>query len=99
MTQLRTAEGLSQTDLAFLTGVSRSSIQRLERRLVTDPSLRTLNNLALALGVQLEDLIEPEWREWQVFAASPPEPPSANLRQVMVRGNDTRPGPKIRPPA
>jgi transcriptional regulator with XRE-family HTH domain len=43
--------------------VSRSTLQRLEAGRTPDPSLRVLVNLALVLGVPLQDIVEDEWLE------------------------------------
>ena len=74
----RLARGLTQQQLAKLTGVSRATLQRLELGEQTNPPLRTLANCALALEVPLEQLIEDEWREWFVFdATDAPAPPAS----------------------
>jgi DNA-binding XRE family transcriptional regulator len=64
---------MTQAELARRTGISRATIQRLERGEIEQPSVRMLANCAmvlgaqLATGVRLEDLIEDEWREWYVL--------------------------------
>ena len=77
LADLRLAGGLTQRQLAERTGVSIAHYRRLERDELRDPGIRTLSNLAIALGVQLEDLIEDHWREWMVFdATGAPRPPA-----------------------
>jgi hypothetical protein len=44
---------------------------------LSDPSIRLLANCALALGVEVEELIEDEWREWLVLDQRRPHPPDA----------------------
>lgn len=79
LAELRLERGLTQRQLASSTGVSIASYRRLERDEIRDPGVRTLSNLAIALGVPLEYLIEDHWREWMAFdamnAPRPPRPP------------------------
>jgi hypothetical protein len=62
------------------TGVTLATYRRLERGQNRAPNLRYLANCALVLRVELDDLIEDEWREWWVFdvvdAAGRPMTPS-----------------------
>lgn len=73
--QWRNRRGVSQDRLAAAVGVSRTTYQRLERGDHHDPRLRILVNCALALGCELSDLIEDEWREWYEFDVNQPKPP------------------------
>lgn len=74
--ELRIAAGLTQRQLSERTGVSIAHYRRLERDELRDPGVRTLSNVAIALGVQIEDLVEEHWRDWMVFdAAGAPRPP------------------------
>lgn len=68
---------LSQKRLSELTGLSIRTIQRLEGGQVDNPPLRHLVNLAQALDIELEAILEDEWLEWKVFDARAPEPPPA----------------------
>jgi transcriptional regulator with XRE-family HTH domain len=63
----RQAVGLSQRELAKRTGLSLRTLQRIERLEVDNPPIRYLTNLAIVLDCELEDLIEPAWREWKDF--------------------------------
>jgi transcriptional regulator with XRE-family HTH domain len=63
----RTAAGMSQRRLAELTGVGLRTLQRIERGEMDNPPIRYLANCAIALGCELEDLVEPAWREWMRF--------------------------------
>jgi len=62
--QLRRRSELSQEELAAKARISVRTLQRLEHRELTNPPIRYLANLAIVLGCELEDLIEPAWREW-----------------------------------
>lgn len=52
LTRLRKEKGLSQTELADLTGIRRSLISRLEVSPSANPTWATVNLLATALGVK-----------------------------------------------
>jgi transcriptional regulator with XRE-family HTH domain len=68
--------GITQGEMADACGTSISTYARLETgRLEAGVPLWLLNNCALALGVTLEDLIEPEWRQWENRYGSQPDPP------------------------
>ncbi|KAA0989705.1 helix-turn-helix transcriptional regulator [Dyadobacter aurulentus] len=54
--QLRTEKGWSQSDLARACEKDRQSIERIENGKVS-PSLYSLYEIALALGVRLEELV------------------------------------------
>jgi transcriptional regulator with XRE-family HTH domain len=62
--QRRREAGLSQEDLAAKARISVRTLQRLEHRDLTNPPIRYLANLAIVLECELEDIIEPAWREW-----------------------------------
>lgn len=69
------SRGVTQDELAEAMGISVPTYRRLERGQTTNPGLRYLMNAALALGVNLDALIEDDWREWAVFDQSRPAPP------------------------
>lgn len=74
--QAREARGVSQEQLAKVTGLSLSTVQRLERGRMNNPPYRYLVNCAMALEVKVDDLIEDEWREWlPLDVLNAPEPP------------------------
>jgi len=52
----REQKGLSKLELAFYSGVSLPTIERLERGDGHDPQLETAGKLAKALGVTIADL-------------------------------------------
>lgn len=56
LTKIRENKRLSQEDLAFLSGISRRSISRIENGLIKEPSMDTLLKLSDALDFDLVDL-------------------------------------------
>jgi transcriptional regulator with XRE-family HTH domain len=79
---------MTQKQLSELTGLSLRTVQRIELGEVDNPPLRYLVNLAMALDIELEAVIEDEWLEWMVFDARAAEPP-ASLHSMPKRA---RPG-------
>ena len=73
---VRRGRGVTQDELAEAVGVSAPTIRRLERGETDNPKLRTLVNIAIALGVELDDVLEDDWLEWlpTESAAKPPKP-------------------------
>lgn len=69
------ARGVTQEELAEAVGISVPTYRRLERGQVDNPPLRYLANAALALGCELDTLIEDDWRTWKVFDQAHPAPP------------------------
>jgi transcriptional regulator with XRE-family HTH domain len=78
LARVRMARGLTQEELAEAIGISLPTYRRLERKDMDNPGIRYLVNAALALGVELDLLIEDEWREWMVFDHKTPAPPRAD---------------------
>lgn len=77
LARTRMSRGVTQEELAGAVGISVPTYRRLERGEVRNPKLGQLVNCAIALGVELDALIEDEWREWLPFdarAATPPQP-------------------------
>lgn len=72
---VRRLRGWRQDELAAAVGVSVATLRRLERGEIDNPPLRYLQNLAIALRVELDALIEPAWRQWwpRSGADTPPE--------------------------
>ena len=64
LARLRVAVGVTQRQMWEALGVSRATYVRLEQGRLVNPPLRLLQNCAIALGCDLDELIEPEWREW-----------------------------------
>ena len=56
LTKIRENKRISQEDLAFLSGISRRSISRIENGLIKDPNIDTLLKLSSAIGYDLVDL-------------------------------------------
>lgn len=56
LTKIRENKRLSQEELAFLSGISRRSISRIENGLIKEPSIDTLLKLSANLDVDLVDL-------------------------------------------
>lgn len=69
--------GVTQQELADATGLSLATVYRLESGQVRNPKVRDLANCALALGLELDDVIEDEWREWTNLDGKHPAPPDA----------------------
>jgi transcriptional regulator with XRE-family HTH domain len=72
---VRLDQHLSQQEMARRTGLSIATYQRLERGELWNPPLRYLVNCALALEVELDDVIEDSWRAWHPFSAHAANPP------------------------
>ncbi|HEY8338394.1 MAG TPA: helix-turn-helix transcriptional regulator [Egibacteraceae bacterium] len=79
----RLRRGVTQRRLAEATGIPLTTYRRLERGELSDPSLRALVNCALALGVDVTDLLEEDWLRWRAPDDERPEPPSP--RQLWRR--------------
>jgi transcriptional regulator with XRE-family HTH domain len=78
LAEWREKRGVTQQELSVATGISTSTIRRLENPDGVEranPPLRYLQNCALALGCKLADVIEPEWQEWLPFDQRRPAPP------------------------
>jgi DNA-binding Xre family transcriptional regulator len=71
---LRQARGVLQRDLAQATGLNQRTLQRLEFGEMDNPPLRYLVNCAIALDVELEEILEEEWLEWKLFHPQAPDP-------------------------
>lgn len=72
---LRKRRGLTQEELAQATGVPLTTIYKLEARKIDNPRIRHLRNLAIALDVPFDSLLEEEWQNWTPFAANAADPP------------------------
>ena len=57
LAKIRKSKGLTQTELATLSGVPRVSIARYETGKVS-PNVRVLERLAKALNVPIDDLVD-----------------------------------------
>jgi transcriptional regulator with XRE-family HTH domain len=71
---------MTREQLARATGISEATLWRLESGRLWNPPVLYLTNCALALGVTLDDMLEPAHREWHTFdvsASQPTDPASA----------------------
>jgi transcriptional regulator with XRE-family HTH domain len=75
LAQIRRWRGLTQEELAAATGVPLTTIYKLEAGKTWNPRVRHLRNLAFALDVPFDELLEDEWSEWTAFDARAGEPP------------------------
>jgi ribosome-binding protein aMBF1 (putative translation factor) len=55
--EIRTAQGLLQEDISQATGLTVNWLSRIENDLVHNPEYVSLQRLALALGVEVRDLV------------------------------------------
>jgi transcriptional regulator with XRE-family HTH domain len=60
LAEMRLKRDLSQRDMELATGISMSTLQRLESGELKDPRLGALVNCALALDCSIEELVEDE---------------------------------------
>ena len=72
---MRLEKGVGREELARVAGTSISKLAKIEGGKDQNPPLRILNNCALALGVELDAVIEPEWRTWWNRYGGQPSPP------------------------
>jgi transcriptional regulator with XRE-family HTH domain len=73
--------GLTQAEMAELTGISLPHYRRLERGQLRNPPLRFLVNCAIVLHVDLLDVVDDEWLQWMPFDARHPTPPKVPWRR------------------
>ncbi len=69
--RLRDRRGLTQQDVLFATGISRTTYQRVERGQTEDgriftPTLKVVVALAQAFDVELDELIPKPWPDFRV---------------------------------
>lgn len=74
LARLRIDRDFRQDELAEKTGLSLRTLQRLEAGEINNPPLRYLTNCAIALEVDLDEVIEDEWRQWLKLDARAPDP-------------------------
>ena len=58
LVKLRKAKGWSQEKLAAESGISYSTLIKIERGAIIDPKISTVIKFAKALGVKVDDLIK-----------------------------------------
>lgn len=76
LAEWRLKRGMTQKELREAAGITRTVYGRLERGEHPDPPLRLLSNCAIVLGVPVEELLQPEWREWWKPQPADPDPPA-----------------------
>lgn len=76
LARVRMARGVTQDELAEAIGISVPTYRRLELNTLPNPGLRYLINAALALGVELDEVLDDEWLAWKTFDANRPGPPA-----------------------
>jgi transcriptional regulator with XRE-family HTH domain len=84
LSRARLRAGVSQEELAEAVGVSVKTIHRLERKWKhpkSDPGIRLLHNISVALDVPLLALCEPSWLTWNNLNGETPEPPGKKFRR------------------
>jgi transcriptional regulator with XRE-family HTH domain len=75
LAEQRVRRGVLQRELAEKTGISLASLKRLERGEVATPPLWWYVNCAIALNVELEEVLEEDVRGWHATARVPVPPP------------------------
>lgn len=86
LARVRQRAGLTQQQLAKLSGLSLANLRRLERGELPNPPIRYLSNLALVLDVPLGEICEPEWLGWSRLAGVGSKPPSRQLVEQVRDG-------------
>jgi DNA-binding Xre family transcriptional regulator len=76
LARVRVDKGIGRPELAQATGISYNSLYRLESGMVKNPPLWWYQNCAIALDVQLEDILDYEHSGWRGTerAPAPPDP-------------------------
>jgi DNA-binding XRE family transcriptional regulator len=72
LARVRMARGVTQDELAEAIGISVPTYRRLELGVVENLGLRYLVTAALALSVELDEVLEDEWLAWKTFDQSRP---------------------------
>jgi transcriptional regulator with XRE-family HTH domain len=74
---VRVERNVPQSEMSRRTGISLNTYRRIERGEITNPPIRYLTNIAIALDVPLEQICEPEWFDWTVFDERAREAPGS----------------------
>jgi transcriptional regulator with XRE-family HTH domain len=77
LARVRMSRGVTQEELADAIGISEPTLRRLERGRMPSPPFAYLVNASLALGVEVDDLVEDAWRAWHALRADRPGPPAS----------------------
>lgn len=77
--ELARARGLTSEELAIKSGVKVSTVRNLWQNRVSDPSFSTLQAIAQALGVSIEDLVAPDLDGGDILNSNPEDARSPSL--------------------
>ena len=58
MRRIRNQNGFSLRDLGELTNMDYSSLSKIERGVIKNPTIKTIDRIAEALGVSLDQLVK-----------------------------------------
>lgn len=75
LAHVRMSRGVTQEELAEAVGISVPTYRLLERGQMPNPKLAYLVNCAIALGVEMDAIIEEEWLGWQPLTRQSSRPP------------------------
>jgi transcriptional regulator with XRE-family HTH domain len=88
----RIALGFTQPAMAQRAGLPLRTYQRLEAGELNNPPIRHVVNCALALGLRIQDIAEPEWISWTPTAGArhplPPQPAQQKLVETIRAATD-----------
>jgi transcriptional regulator with XRE-family HTH domain len=91
LAELRINKGVYQHELALQTGIPIASYRRLERGEVKNPLLWWYVNCAIALNVELEDVLDEQLLAWRTSAKAPSAPDIGFLADRYRRALSWRP--------
>lgn len=80
--QVRQSAGLTQQQLCQKTGLSYSTLAKIERGAIKSPSVFTVNSIAEAVGVSLDELLEPHRKAPPAEAKTPKKQSVSGVRFV-----------------
>jgi DNA-binding Xre family transcriptional regulator len=72
---MRVEKGILRHELAQVTGMTRSSLYRLESGMVKNPPLWWYQNCAIALGIKVEEILDYAHQGWHGTPRARNEPP------------------------
>jgi transcriptional regulator with XRE-family HTH domain len=85
LAEARVRKGMSQRHLAEMTGLSLSTLARLEKYRVRLPPLQWYVNCAIALGVELDEVVDSWHFRWQMLAPGAQAPMGRELASALNR--------------
>lgn len=68
------AKGIARHELAQAVGISYASLRRLEQKQAPNAPLWWYRNCAIALGVELDEILDDQDRSWRYRPAAPKAP-------------------------